>query len=187
LAKKARVWTGTEFVELASAQTDLTAYSTTAQMNTALPRSLSTTKSDTFTTTANATWTDITGLSVTITPSTSAKNILIMANVDVGASADVLVALRLMRGATPIGIGDTAGSRTSVTSGRYLNSGATGTATHATIPLLFLDSPATTSAITYKIQCYQNAAGTIAINRSATDTDNAANFRAISNITVIEF
>jgi hypothetical protein len=36
LAKKARVWTGTEFVELASAQTDLTAYSTTAQMNTAI-------------------------------------------------------------------------------------------------------------------------------------------------------
>ena len=36
LAKKARVWTGTEFVELASAQTDLTAYSTTAQMNTAV-------------------------------------------------------------------------------------------------------------------------------------------------------
>ena len=36
MAKKARVWTGTEFVELASAQTDLTAYSTTAQMNTAI-------------------------------------------------------------------------------------------------------------------------------------------------------
>jgi len=36
LAKKARVWTGTEFVELASAQTDLTAYSTTAQMDTAI-------------------------------------------------------------------------------------------------------------------------------------------------------
>jgi len=33
LAKKARVWTGTEFVELASAQTDLTAYSTTAQVS----------------------------------------------------------------------------------------------------------------------------------------------------------
>lgn len=36
MAKKARVWTGTEFVELASAQNDLTAYSTTAQMNTAI-------------------------------------------------------------------------------------------------------------------------------------------------------
>ena len=36
MAKRARVWTGTQFVELASAQTDLTAYSTTAQMNTAI-------------------------------------------------------------------------------------------------------------------------------------------------------
>jgi len=156
-------------------------------MNTALPRALSTTKSDTFTTTANSTWTDITGLSVTITPSTSAKQILIMANVDVGVTADVLVALRLMRGATPIGIGDTPGSRTSATSGRYFNIGGTGGPTHATIPLLFLDSPATTSATTYKIQVFQNAAGTIVVNRSNSDGDAASSFRTISNITVIEF
>jgi len=36
LAKKARVYDGTAWQELASAQTDLTAYSTTAQMNTAI-------------------------------------------------------------------------------------------------------------------------------------------------------
>jgi hypothetical protein len=36
LAKKSRVWDGTAWQELASAQTDLTAYSTTAQMNTAI-------------------------------------------------------------------------------------------------------------------------------------------------------
>jgi hypothetical protein len=36
LAKKARVYDGTVWQELASAQTDLTAYSTTAQMNTAI-------------------------------------------------------------------------------------------------------------------------------------------------------
>lgn len=36
LGKKARVYDGTAWQELASAQTDLTAYSTTAQMNTAI-------------------------------------------------------------------------------------------------------------------------------------------------------
>ena len=36
LAKKSRVWDGTAWQELASAQTDLTPYSTTAQMNTAI-------------------------------------------------------------------------------------------------------------------------------------------------------
>ena len=36
LAKKARVYDGTAWQELATAQTDLTAYSTTAQMNTAI-------------------------------------------------------------------------------------------------------------------------------------------------------
>jgi len=36
MAKKARVWDGTNWQELATAQTDLTGYSTTAQMNTAI-------------------------------------------------------------------------------------------------------------------------------------------------------
>ncbi len=40
MAKKARVYDGTAWQELASAQTDLTAYSTTAQMNAALDQIL---------------------------------------------------------------------------------------------------------------------------------------------------
>jgi hypothetical protein len=36
MAKKAKVWSGTEWVDLAAATTDLSAYSTTAQMNTAI-------------------------------------------------------------------------------------------------------------------------------------------------------
>jgi hypothetical protein len=51
LAKKARVYDGTAWQELASAQTDLTAYSTTAQMNTAIdnaPKGLTLVKTQTI-------------------------------------------------------------------------------------------------------------------------------------------
>ena len=152
----------------------------------ALAAPKSTNKTDTFTTTAVATWTDITGLSVTITPSTNTKKILLMANVSIGVNNDVFPLLRFVRNSTAVGIADTAGSRTLATSGRYFNIGGTGTLTNGTIPMLFIDSPATTSSITYKIQVYQNAAGTIAINRNHNDADNVGTYRAISNITVIE-
>ena len=36
MAKQAKVWTGSAWADLASATTDLTPYSTTAQMNTAI-------------------------------------------------------------------------------------------------------------------------------------------------------
>ena len=39
MAKQAKVWTGSEWADLASATTDLTPYSTTAQMNTAIAAS----------------------------------------------------------------------------------------------------------------------------------------------------
>jgi len=53
--------------------------------------------------------------------------------------------------------------------------------------VFYLDSPATTSATTYKIQIYNNnGSGTIYINRSQDDT-NASNFpRGVSSITVME-
>ena len=49
MAKKSRVWDGTAWQELASAQTDLTAYSTTAQMNTAISAALGLTLINTVT------------------------------------------------------------------------------------------------------------------------------------------
>ncbi len=54
MAKKARVYDGTAWQELASAQTDLTAYSTTAQMNTAITAALPTWISYTPTVTSTA-------------------------------------------------------------------------------------------------------------------------------------
>ena len=144
---------------------------------------LSTTKVDTFTM-ASATFADITGLTVTITPTSASNKILIVASVvasqDVGINN---VFMRLVRGATAIGIGTAAGSRQGV--GAAVN--ANNDTFPLSVPLSFLDSPATTSATTYAVQvCRNGASGTVFVNRSDADTDGTQFGRYSSTITVFE-
>jgi hypothetical protein len=139
-------------------------------------------KSDTFTTTSTS-YVDITGLSISITPTSASNKILVFATVNGAAPAGVGNAtLQLMRDATAIGNGDAAGTR-SVGIANYVNQ--SGYAENAGIG--FLDSPATTSATTYKIQVkLQNGVGTVVINRSGTDTNDVSFARVSSQITVME-
>ena len=139
-------------------------------------------KSNTFTSTSTS-YVDITDLSVTITPTSSSNKILIMSVVNgSGVSAQGSLSLQLLRGATVIGSGDTAGSR----SAGYVEIDASTGSNHPSTGI-YLDSPATTSATTYKIQAKMVAgSGTWAINRSPTDTDNVAYQRTSSTITVME-
>jgi hypothetical protein len=88
---------------------------------------------------------------------------------------------RLMRDSTAIAIGDTAGSRIRSTAGAYPNGGLSQTAA-----MNFLDSPATTSATTYKLQVMLNASGTGYVNRNNGDSDAATTNRTVSTITVME-
>ena len=146
---------------------------------------VSTTKTDTFSTT-NTAYTDITGLSASITPTSSSSKILVFGHVDVGSSADVLVALQIVRDSTAVGIADAAGSRVRAGFGRYLGTAATGSAAHSNVPFGFYDSPATTSSTTYKIQISSNLAGTLLVNRGSVDTDAGGIWRGSSTITVME-
>jgi hypothetical protein len=185
LAKKARVYDGTAWQELASAQTDLTAYSTTAQIATLLSGSvkqvLSTTKTDTFTTTSN-TFVDVTGLSVTITPTSATSKILVIGQIVVqGAYGADNGMGRLMRDSTAISVGAAAGSRIPASFG--IDAAPVG----QTQIVPFLDSPATTSAVTYKFQIRANTSGyTMCVNRNSSDTDASTTPRYASSITVVE-
>ena len=138
-------------------------------------------KSDTFST-ASTSFVDVTGLSISITPTSATNKILVMvtANLASDGSSYALFA-RLMRDSTAIAIGDTAGSRIRATAGAYPNAGISQTGA-----MNYLDSPATTSATTYKLQIMANAAGTIYVNRNNTDTDAATINRTVSTITVME-
>jgi hypothetical protein len=143
---------------------------------------VSTTKTDTFTSTSTS-FTDITGLSVSITPSATTSKIMVFYNVtgsgDVGVNTS---SIRLVRGSTAINIGDAAGSRTPATNGIF--EGETTAIGNASTN--FLDAPATTSATTYKIQVRCNNGGNSFINRSESDSDQGQNNRTTSTITVME-
>jgi hypothetical protein len=145
---------------------------------------VSTNKTDTFTATNQTTFTDITGMSVSITPSSASNKILILYNLEYGVSATGLRAFfKLLRSSTDINIGDTAGSRL-----RISNS-ANNQMTTATVSIVgnYLDSPATTSSTTYKLQISSEASGfSQYINRSSNDVDNNTYGRTASTITAIE-
>jgi hypothetical protein len=141
----------------------------------------STTKTDTFTTTST-TFTDVTGLSIAITPSSATNKIFVLATLATGNNSTEAMMLRLMRDSTAIAVGDAAGSRVQVTTGFY-NANSDNMNTSA---MSFLDSPATTSATTYKVQIRGTGAATMAVNRSANDTNAATGSRGVSTITVFE-
>jgi hypothetical protein len=144
---------------------------------------VSTTKTDTFSATIADTWTDVTGFSVSITPSSASSKILVVANINMSGAYD-RPPMRLVRDSTAIGVGDTAGSRLSVSGAGYMLAGADTT----TVAVNYLDSPATTSATTYKVQVVvPNSSSTaIYVNRTITDSDSNSYVRSASTITVME-
>lgn len=144
----------------------------------------STTKSDTFSM-SSSTPADVTGLSVSITPTNASNKVLVFGALSAGNNTNNSVSVypRLMRDSTAIALGDTAGSRRRITSNAsFLDNNSNMT----TIPFMFLDSPATTSATTYKIQISAQTTNTIYVNRTNDDTDSDTYPRAISTITVME-
>jgi hypothetical protein len=149
------------------------------------------TKTDSFTTTS-ATFTDITGLSVSITPSATSSQILVLMSLQGNAgvsTGDALSAVQLVRGATSISVGDAAGNRwqatASLTQPEAYNRVEQLDYTTSAITI-FLDSPATVAATTYKVQGRVASPGTLAINRSVTDTNLAGYVRTASTLTVLE-
>ncbi|MGE4259211.1 MAG: hypothetical protein AB7F19_07705 [Candidatus Babeliales bacterium] len=140
-------------------------------------------KTDTFTQNSitAGTYYDVTGLAVSITPTSASSTVLILGMVSCGMSADA-VFYQVTRGGTPVAIGDAAGSRSRSHGGAY----ATGTGMESG-PILFLDSPATTSSTTYQVQIGGQQNGTnIHVNRSNTDTNTATFVRGASTLFAVE-
>jgi hypothetical protein len=144
---------------------------------------LQATKTDAFSTTSTSP-VDITGLSVTITPSSSSNKILVSYSTVGSINGDIAHGyFNMVRGATAIFKADVAGSRTSATSVLNQPNGGQMLCYSQT----YLDSPATTSATTYKLQLNSSNGNAIYVNRSARDFDSAAyDGRAVSSFTVME-
>ena len=143
---------------------------------------VSTTKTDTFSTTSSS-FTAITGLSATITPSSASNKILVLVDLFTSNSTNTAQDMvRLMRDATAISVGAASGSRapTSVYSFVTPNNSSGNQS-----GINFLDSPATTSAITYSLQS-KTSGGTHYVNRTGADSDNGNFPRTASGITLME-
>ena len=143
---------------------------------------VNTVKSDVFTTNQSAgVEVEITGLNATITPTSSSNKILIMLNVQT-SQAGTTYGLFVKRDSTTILVGDSSSSRLSVAvatgipqdHNQFESVGFTG-----------LDSPATTSAITYKVFGISDG-GDLRVNRSINDQNNTTGKRTVSTITLME-
>ena len=133
--------------------------------------------------TTSATFVDMSpSLTATITPAATTSKILVNFVVTTGANEGWHAFYRILRGATPIGIGVVNGSRKQAT--MEVSTGAIAIATPGS--MTYQDSPSTTSATAYKIQWATESGGTIYLNRSHTWTDSSNWMTGISTITLME-
>jgi hypothetical protein len=98
-----------------------------------------------------------TALSLSITPSATTSKILVFSDINSmrKLSGDTKIDLKLLRDSTQIAFG------------RYANTDSTATLSQSSSSFHVLDTPSTTSALTYKIQLANNsAAGTVYIMSS---------------------
>jgi hypothetical protein len=137
----------------------------------------------TYTTTTSTSLVD-TGITVSITPYSATSKILVMATVTAGTAGTAYdVAFQLVRNSTAVGKG------TASTVNNYSFNLANGAGNHvSSIPMTYLDSPATTSAITYKLQWRVQSGTTATLNASGSVSGGSEPYQSgyISTITVME-
>lgn len=132
-------------------------------------------KSDVFSTTSSS-FVDVTGLSVSITPTSSSNKILVLvtAAISKGTSGDSTI--QLVRDSTAIG------NSTGVTNNGFAGASASYQNQTFSGVSIYLDSPSSTSSITYKVQGRNDAGATLYVNRRASGAD----WGGASSITVME-
>lgn len=120
-----------------------------------------------------ASWVDISGLSITLTPASASSTFLIMPKVFINGNANH-VFIRILRNGSVVG---------NAISGSTLNGNSFtyGTNIGAIIGADYLDSPTTAASITYKLQTSDPDGGTMYIN-----INSAGTYGATSSLSIIE-
>ena len=141
---------------------------------------VSTTLQTLFTTTVDA---DIPGLSVTITPTSASNSILVFSNTSYASTGTTRGRLKMFRtiGGTStnlIGVNGSPGNGFAFAQGTAYND----LNWHQYASVCHLDSPATTSAVTYNIRADSEGTATVYINQSP----GASSRGGVSTLTVME-
>ena len=139
------------------------------------------TKTNTFSTTS-PTFQNVTGLSVSITPSSSTSKILLIAQLTMG-QGDAVPVFRISGGNALSYVGDAANNLYRAIAGGSVDANLTQFLFSGVA--VYLDNPGSASSVTYSIQIARSS-GTAWINRSGWDTNNTTNARGASSLTAIE-
>ena len=147
---------------------------------------VSATKVDAFTVSVTSDFVDITGLNATITPSATSSKILVLASIAVARDDAGSIArnniVSIFRGSTNLAAPTTAVTNP-IGDGFQTANEFRSTHTILNVPVNFLDSPSTTSAVTYQAKTLGNAnGGAFYVNRNEPNEY----WRTVSTITLME-
>ena len=141
------------------------------------------TKVDTFSTAATS-FTDVTGLGATITPTSTSNYIAIWAFINGNTTGSKSYG-RIARDSTAIGVGTASGS--TVSAGWDMNHGGSSNRVQ-TSGNVWVEQAQSTSSTVYKVQVrHENGGSDVYVNRTSSGTDDASCGRYSSSILVMEF
>lgn len=178
--ERARIDTSGKFILSSAGQGIQFADGTNQVSASAVKQIVSVSKTDTFSA-ASSSFTDITGLSASITPTSASSRIFIIVNTMTSSTSADAVSIRIFRNnTTAVGVATGSSNRpASLSVNGFWSNSAT------SLSGSFVDSPASTSTQTYAIQG-RIQTGTFYLNRTANDSDNGVYPRGISTITLME-
>ncbi len=131
------------------------------------------------------TFVDISGMSVSITPTLSTSKIFILVDISTGSTGAYGTNFRLLRDSTDIYQStDASGSQLNTTFSSIR--GGIDSSNQFKVPMMFIDAPSSTSATAYKVQWSGETGSALKLNRSVSDADNNYTGRSASSITAIE-
>jgi hypothetical protein len=135
--------------------------------------------------TQSTSWVDITGMTATITPQSASNKIMVSGNFVLGTTNGGYFQFRILRGSTAIDIGAADGNKTQATYSSFADSH--GSQYNFSYTPMYLDSPNTTSATTYKCQFQvpHSSYGAV-INRTWADDNSDYLSTYQSNFTLME-
>jgi hypothetical protein len=141
----------------------------------------------------SSSYVDITGLSASITPTSASNKVLVFCNLSLTAQHGNGGGALILRGSTAIGQADATGStrRSSFSGSGYTGDGATTDIMQIPVTTSFLDSPATTSATTYKVQVVSEGSNywgvNVCVDSAGTEQGTSSDsIRMVSTITLME-
>jgi len=144
-------------------------------------------KTDTFSS-SSETFGNVTGLTVSITPTSSSNKILISGVMQTSSLSNDMWKMRIAKNGTAIFVGDTVAGATSGLSQFYYYTDNTSNYSTFPVSVYYLDSPATTSSVTYSWQIRTQSNGnTVWVNRNSDHSGiTSQNFVGASSIIVME-